>query len=45
MALAFGMFALQPGTGLHRITPYIVWPAYWLAQLGFFLAFAWLPLK
>ena len=45
MALAFGRFVLQPGTGLHRITPYIVWPTYWLAQLGFFLAFAGLPWK
>lgn len=45
MALAIGMFVLQPGTRLYRITPYIVWSTYWLVQLGFFLAFAGLPWK
>lgn len=45
MTLALEMFVLRPGTVLRRLTPYIVWPTYWLAQLGFFLAFAGIPLK
>ena len=42
--LAFEMFILGEGHRLRRFTPFIVWPAYWGAQLLFLLAFTVNPL-
>jgi len=39
MVLASERFLLSPGHPAQAATPYIVWAAYWLAQLGFLLAF------
>ncbi|MDQ2091993.1 lysoplasmalogenase [Marimonas arenosa] len=38
--LAMEMFVLRADQALRRLAPFIVWPTYWLAQLGFTLAFA-----
>mgnify|MGYP001113422864 CR=1 FL=1 len=42
--LASEEFLLPDGHVLHRITPFIVWPTYWLAQFGFFLGLFWFPM-
>ncbi|WP_371228726.1 lysoplasmalogenase [Roseovarius sp. 2305UL8-3] len=38
--LATEMFLLRSDHPLRKVTPFIVWALYWLAQLGFLLAFA-----
>ncbi|QYX57226.1 lysoplasmalogenase [Roseovarius sp. SCSIO 43702] len=43
--LAFEIFVLREGSRLRRVTPYVVWTTYWLAQFGLFLAFAGIPTK
>lgn len=42
--LSMEMFVLRGTHPLRRIAPFVVWPTYWLAQLGFALAFALIPL-
>jgi len=39
ITLAFEMFVLRAGSALRRIAPRVVWPTYWIAQLGLMLAF------
>lgn len=39
LILATERFLLPPGHPALRLTPYLVWPLYWGAQFGFFLAF------
>lgn len=38
--LASELFLLPETHPLRRVTPYAVWATYWLAQLGFFLAYS-----
>jgi uncharacterized membrane protein YhhN len=38
--LAAELFLLRADHPLRQITPYLIWASYWLAQLGFFWAFA-----
>lgn len=38
LILAAEKFVLPDGAPLLRVTPYLIWPLYWLAQLGFVLA-------
>lgn len=40
VVLAFENFVLGPGHRIARITPWLVWPLYWGAQVGFYAAFA-----
>lgn len=37
--LAAELFLLPDGHRLRRVTPFVVWSTYWLAQLGFTLAY------
>ena len=37
--LASELFLLHEGHKLRRITPFVIWSTYWLAQLGFTLAY------
>lgn len=37
--LATELFMLRADHPLRKITPYLIWATYWLAQLGFFWAF------
>ncbi|APG47625.1 lysoplasmalogenase [Phaeobacter porticola] len=39
IVLAFETFVLDQDHPARRITPYVVWPLYWGAQVGFLLAF------
>ncbi|KII14920.1 lysoplasmalogenase [Phaeobacter sp. S60] len=39
IVLAFETFVLGEDHPARRITPYVVWPLYWGAQVGFLLAF------
>jgi uncharacterized membrane protein YhhN len=39
--LSLEEFVLPEGHGLHRILPFVVWPTYWLAQIGFFWGLFW----
>lgn len=39
--LSLEEFVLPEGHALHRLTPFVVWPTYWLAQLGFFWGLFW----
>lgn len=45
VVLAHEMFVFRAGGLAKRIAPFVVWPTYWLAQLGFYLAFAGIALK
>lgn len=38
--LAFEVFVLRQGGLAQRLTPFAIWPLYWLAQLGFLLSFS-----
>ncbi|WP_406645949.1 lysoplasmalogenase [Aliisedimentitalea scapharcae] len=40
LVLAVETFVLNDGHRMRRWTPYVVWPLYWGAQVGFFAAFA-----
>lgn len=40
VVLAFETFVLPEHHPLRRIAPYVVWPLYWGAQIGFFFAFS-----
>lgn len=40
LVLACEKFLLPEGHPLLRVTPYVIWSTYWLAQLGFLSAFA-----
>lgn len=35
--LSLEEFVVPLGHRLHRLTPFVVWPTYWLAQLGFLI--------
>lgn len=39
LILALETFVLPQGHAALRFTPYLVWPFYWAAQAGFYLAF------
>lgn len=39
--LALQEFVIPTGHRLHRLTPFVVWPTYWLAQFGFFWGLFW----
>ncbi len=39
--LSLEEFVLPEGHSLHRLLPFVVWPTYWLAQLGFFWGLFW----
>ena len=43
--LAMEMFVLRDDHPLRRFLPFLVWPTYWLAQLGFACAFALIAIK
>ena len=45
LVLAFETFVWRTGSAAARVAPFVVWPTYWLAQFGFYLAFAGVPLK
>lgn len=40
VVLAFETFVLAEDHWLRRYTPYVVWPLYWGAQVGFYLSFS-----
>lgn len=40
LVLAGEKFLLSDGHAAHRVTPYAIWPLYWGAQAGFFVALA-----
>lgn len=40
VVLSFETFVLAEHHPLRRITPYLVWPLYWGAQMGFYLSFS-----
>ncbi|MCF6234504.1 MAG: lysoplasmalogenase [Rhodobacteraceae bacterium] len=39
LALGIETFVLAPGHAALRFTPYLIWPLYWGAQVGFLAAF------
>ena len=39
--LAAEMFLLPAGAALRRVTPFVIWAFYWLAQFGFFFSYGW----
>jgi len=39
VVLAFETFVLREEHALRRIAPFVVWPLYWAAQIGFLFAF------
>lgn len=43
LILAFETFILPADSPILRVTPHLVWPLYWLAQCGFFVAFTLAP--